>query len=143
MVITFICEVLGEENNGTTIATMNVVRYLRSKGHEVHVVCPDKDKKGLEGYYVVPRIHFGIFDSYVKRNGVTLASAKAFKDEGLLALIRNSDVVHFNFASKLTLLCSQYAHAHGVACTASFHTQAENFTNHVGLMRRSFANFLI
>ena len=143
MVITFICEVLGEENNGTTIATMNVVRSLRSQGHEVHVVCPDKDKKGLEGYYVVPRIHFGIFDSYVKRNGVTLASAKAFKDEGLLALIRNSDVVHFNFASKLTLLCSQYAHAHGVACTASFHTQAENFTNHVGLMRRSFANFLI
>ena len=144
MTITFICEVLGEENNGTTIATMNVVRYLRSKGHDVHVVCPDKDKKGKEGYLVIPRIHFGPFDRYVEKNGVTLSSSKGFKkNEALLSLIRKSDVIHFNFGSKLTLLCAQYAHEHGIPCTASFHTQAENFTNHVGLMRNSFANFLV
>ncbi|MCR5078463.1 MAG: glycosyltransferase [Bacilli bacterium] len=144
MVITFICEVLGEENNGTTIATMNVVRYLRSQGHEVHIVCPDEDKRGVEGYLVLPRIHFGPLDNYVAHNGVVLASAHGFKkNKELLALIEKSDVVHFNFASKLTLRSAKYAHAHGVACTASFHTQAENFTNHVYLMRSRFANWVI
>lgn len=28
MIITFVCDVLGEENNGTTIATMNVIRSM-------------------------------------------------------------------------------------------------------------------
>ena len=144
MVITFICEVLGEENNGTTIATMNVVRFLRSKGHEVHIVCPDKDKEGKEGYLVLPRIHFGIFDNYVAHNGVVLSSAHNFnKNKELLALIEKSDIVHFNFGAKLTLKSAKYAHEHGVPCTASFHTQAENFSNHVYMMKLSFPNWLI
>ena len=144
MIVTFICEVLGEENNGTTIATMNQVRFLKSQGHEVHIVCPDEDKRGVEGYLVVPRIHFGPFDNYVAHNGVTLASAKAFrKMPELKELIRKSDVIHFNFGSKLTYLCANYAHKHGVACTASFHTQAENFTNHVFLMKSRFANWAL
>ena len=95
MVITFVCEVLGEENNGTTIATMNVVRFLRSKGHEVHVVCPDKDKEGKEGYLVIPRIHFGPFDNYVAKNGVTLSSAKGFK--------KNNFIINFISNSKIQI----------------------------------------
>ncbi|MBQ0099864.1 MAG: hypothetical protein KBS91_04905 [Firmicutes bacterium] len=45
MKITIIAEVLGEANNGTTIACLNLINYLKSKGHEVKVVCPDQDKK--------------------------------------------------------------------------------------------------
>ena len=45
MKITIICDVLGRENNGTTIAAMNLIRSLKSKGHDVTVVCPDEDKK--------------------------------------------------------------------------------------------------
>lgn len=28
--ITIVCDVLGEENNGTTIAAMNLIRFLKS-----------------------------------------------------------------------------------------------------------------
>jgi hypothetical protein len=76
MKILFCCDVLGEENNGTTIATMNVARSLRKKGHEVRILCPDEMYRGQEGFYICPRIHFGPFDNYVKSNGVTLASKK-------------------------------------------------------------------
>ena len=32
MIVAVICDVLGEENNGTTIAAMNLIRTLREKG---------------------------------------------------------------------------------------------------------------
>ena len=53
MIITVICDVLGDENNGTTIACMNLIRGLKKRGHTVRVVCMDKDKMGREGYYIV------------------------------------------------------------------------------------------
>ena len=34
MIITVACDVLGEENNGTTIAAMNLINYLRRSKHE-------------------------------------------------------------------------------------------------------------
>ena len=48
MTITIVCDILGEENNGTTIACMNLIRYLRAQGHTVRVVCADQDKAGNE-----------------------------------------------------------------------------------------------
>lgn len=54
MTITIVCDILGEENNGTTIACMNLIRYLRAQGHTVRVVCADQDKAGNECFYVVP-----------------------------------------------------------------------------------------
>lgn len=45
MNITIICDVLGEPNNGTTIATLNLINFLQKQGHIVRVVCPDQDKK--------------------------------------------------------------------------------------------------
>ena len=41
MTITVVCDVLGEENNGTTIAAMNLIRSLKAKA-EVRVICPMK-----------------------------------------------------------------------------------------------------
>lgn len=46
MKITIVCDVLGKENNGTTIAAMNRIRYLREHGHEVRVLCCDQDRIG-------------------------------------------------------------------------------------------------
>lgn len=43
--ITIVCDVLGEENNGTTIAAMNLIRSLKAKGHNVTVVCPDESRR--------------------------------------------------------------------------------------------------
>ena len=46
MIIAVVCDVLGEENNGQTVAAMNLIRFLKEKGHEVRVVCPDEERKG-------------------------------------------------------------------------------------------------
>ena len=141
MVITFVCDVLGQENNGTTIATMNVIRSLRSKGHEVRIVCPDQDKIGQPGYYVVPAINFGIFSHYVASNGVCPASGK---DLGpLKEALEGCDIVHFNFCGMLSGKACDYAHSLGIPCTASLHTQAENFTNHLKLENFYPANKLV
>ena len=35
MIITVVCDVLGEENNGTTIAANNLINFLREQGHTV------------------------------------------------------------------------------------------------------------
>ena len=72
MIITIVCDVLGEENNGTVVATMNLIRYLKSRGHTVRVLCADQTKIGEENYFVVPNYNFPKFiDSYIKKVGVT------------------------------------------------------------------------
>ncbi|MGN1262086.1 MAG: glycosyltransferase [Candidatus Enteromonas sp.] len=137
MVITFVCDVLGEENNGTTIATMNVIRKMRSAGHEVRIVCPDEDRVGQEGYYVARSINFGPFNSYVRHNGVQLAHA----DVALLrSAIEGADIVHCNFPAFLSCKAADLAHEMGVPVTSSFNAQAENYTNHVGLINSAAAN---
>ena len=91
MNVTMVCDVLGPENNGTTIAAMNLYRHLVKKGHNVRVVCPDKDKEGLDGFYVVSTVNFGPFNEYVRKNGVTLSKP----DDGILReAMKGADVVH-------------------------------------------------
>ena len=57
MKVTIICDVLGEANNGTSLAAYNLIITLVKKGHEVKVVCPDPDKKNLPGFYILKRSH--------------------------------------------------------------------------------------
>ena len=45
MNVTIVCDVLGEPNNGTTIATLNLIRHLTEKGHNVNVVSTDETSK--------------------------------------------------------------------------------------------------
>ena len=138
MVITFVCDVLGEENNGTTIATMNVARAMAEKGHEVRIVCPDEFRKGQPGVYYVPPVNFGIFNGYVAHNGVVLSSTK--DKETIRKAVEGSDIVHFNFGGFLSGYTVKLCKELGIPTTASMHTQAENFTNHVFLHHWHFAS---
>ena len=77
MTITIVCDILGEENNGTTIACMNLIRFLRAQGHTVRVVCADQDKAGNECFYVVPELNLYLLNPIVERNGVrTMGSGR-------------------------------------------------------------------
>ena len=140
MKILFVCDVLGEENNGTTIAAFNVIRYLKSKGHDVRILCCDKDKQGQPGIFVCPSLNVGPFNNYVRRNGVSLAIAdkkiveEAFKD---------IDICHIMTPLLLGCYCAKYAHKHNIPLTAGFHVQAENVTNHFFLMNIEFANLAL
>ena len=92
MNVTIVCDVLGEPNNGTTIATLNLIRHLKNSGHRVNVVSADETSAEGENNYVVPTLHLGKFaDSVLRRNGVSLAKAD---EEVLKDAIRDADVVH-------------------------------------------------
>ena len=131
-----ICDVLGAENNGTTIAAMNLIRSLKAKGHNLKVVCPDEDKRGQDGFYVVSKYNFGPLNSYVEKNGVSLAKP----DEDILReAVTGADVVHILVPFALGHAAAEMATEMKIPVTASFHCQAENFTNHI-LMNSDFAN---
>lgn len=137
MKVVVVCDVLGEENNGTTIAAMNLIRSLKAKEHEVRVVCPDEARKGEEGYYVVPTINFGVLNDYVKKNGVTLAK----RDETTLReALEGMDVMHIITPFFLSIKAISIAREMGIPITAGFHCQAENFTNHIFLMNAKRIN---
>jgi glycosyltransferase involved in cell wall biosynthesis len=139
LIVTIVCDVLGPENNGTTIAAMNLIRFLKQRGHQVRVVCPDKDREGQEGFYVVPTLPLGPFRSYVEHVGVTIARG----DRAVLeAAIADADVVHIMLPFLLGTAALRCAKALGKPVTAGFHCQAENITSHVYLMNSPVANDL-
>lgn len=141
MVACIVCDVLGEKNNGTTLAATNLIDYLKSRGHEVRVVCCDKDKNGKENYYVTPTFNFGKFlNKVVEKNGVTIAKA----DEKIVReAIEGSDVVHLLIPFSLSRMAVKIAKELGKPVTASFHCQAENVTAHVFLMNAKMVNKLV
>lgn len=140
MKITVVCDVLGKENNGTTIAAMNLIRSLKAKGHTVRVVCPDEERKGQEGFFVVPTYNLLFLNGYVKRNGVALAKP----DEEIIgAAVKGADVVHVMIPFALGRAAMRIAKAQGIPVTAGFHCQAENFSSHIFMMNSELVNKLL
>ena len=130
MTVAIICDVMGAANNGASIAALNLINALRSRGHTVRVVCPDEEKQGEPGWYVVPRYHFGPFQRYVEKNGV----APAKLDRAVLeSAIADADIIHVMLPFALGKAAARYAAAHGIPLTAGFHCRAENITSHLFL----------
>ena len=139
MKIAIVCDVLGKPNNGTSLAAYNLIGFLRERGHDVTVVCADPDKKGKDGYVVVPVKNFGPLNLILKANNVTLAKP----DKAILErVIQGADVVHILMPFFLGAKASKLAKEAGVPVTASFHAQAENFTAHIACMDNRLINHL-
>ena len=140
MKVLIIADVLGSENNGTTIACMNLIRYLKSQGDEVNVVCCDQDKINKEGYYVVPSYNLGKFlNNYIKKNGVSIAKP----DKNILTkAIKETDICHAMVPFPLARKALKIAKKYGKPMTAGFHCQAENFTSHIFCKNVGFVNHL-
>ena len=138
MKVLIVSDVIGEENNGTTIACMNLVRYLKEQGDEVRILCPDQDKKDLPGYYIVPTLNLGpLINMMVKKNQVTLAKPKT---SIIKEALEGVDVCHIMLPFALGVKTLKVARKMGIPCTSGFHCQAENFTAHLGLMNCKLAN---
>lgn len=127
MKITIVSDVLGEENNGTTLVTMNLYRYLTARGHNVSFLCADASKKGLDGYYVVPNLNVGPFNNYVKKNGVTLAKPKR---DIIEAAIKDADLVYIMIPLALGAATAKIAYEMHKPIIGGFHMQAENLSSH-------------
>lgn len=141
MKIAIICDVLGKANNGTVIATINLINYLRDKGHTVYVVSSDKTKEGLGDYFTVPTLNLGApLNRVLKNNGVALAKP----DKKLLqSVIEKADIVHLQIPFMLSRSALKIALRLNKPITASFHCQAENFTSHIGAINIPFINHLV
>lgn len=139
MNITVVCDVLGEANNGTTIAALNLIRAMKERGHNVRVVCSDQNRKAEEGFYIVPTLNLGPFNGYLKKNGVTLSRP----DSKIVSeAIEGADVVHFMTPFSLSRKAIKLAKKKGIPLTAGFHCQAENFTSHLFLKDSKIINRL-
>lgn len=140
MNITVVCDVLGEANNGTTIAALNLIRSMRERGHTVRVLCPDQNRKGEPGFFVVPKANLGpLINNYLKKNGVALSRPRT---DIVSAAIEGADVVHFIMPFPLGNKATRLAKKRGIAVTAGFHCQAENFTSHLFLKDSKLANWI-
>lgn len=92
MKICIICDVLGEENNGTTIAAMNLIRSLKSKNYDLKIICCNKDKTTDSSYYILPERNFLILNPIIHRNDVRLAKLDKKK---VINWIKDADHIHF------------------------------------------------
>ena len=137
MNITIICDVLGEANNGTSLAAYNLINTLVEKGHNVKVVCPDPDKAKLPGYYILKTLSLGPFNNYLKKNGVSLAKGDR---KIIYQACKDADIVHglvpFSAAKRARKFCKK----NHIPFTTGFHMQAENFTSHIFMMASNLVN---
>lgn len=140
MKIVVVCDILGKKNNGTTIASYNLINALKEKGHEVKVVCCDQDKEGEEGFVILEQLNLGLLNKIVEKNGVTLP--KTDKKEILRAII-GCDIVHIMMPFPMGVRACKIAKRLGKPVTAGFHCQAELVSSHFGLMNVRTANKLI
>lgn len=139
MKIVIVCDVLGEPNNGTTLAAYNLIGFLKERGHDVTVVCADREKEGKEGFAVVPTQNFGPLNLLLKANNVSLAKG----DKNVLSrAMEGADVVHILMPFLLGAKASKLAKKAGIPVTASFHAQAENLTAHIACMNSRLVNHI-
>lgn len=133
MKIVIVCDVLGRENNGTTIAAMNLIRFLKARGHEVRILCADQEKKGQEGVYVVPNLNLGfLLNAYVAKAGVALAKPeKAI----ICKALEGVDLVHVMMPFPLGIKAAKLAKKMVLPLTAGFHMQAQNFTSYIKMCK--------
>lgn len=130
MKIAIIADVLGEENNGTTITVKRLIKHLKARGHQVEVVSPSAANE--TGFHQVKKIDFKIFNNYVKKNGVELAKP----DKDLLKqVIGECDVVHILMPFAMGRAAMRVANELNKPVTTAFHVQPENVSSHFGLQK--------
>lgn len=140
MNVVIVADVLGKENNGTTVACMNLIRYLKQRGDTVRIVCCDKEREGDDSFYIVPTMNLGpLLNMIVRKNGVSLAKPDR---KVLERAISGADVVHIMVPFALGRKAQRIAKSHCIPVTAGFHCQAENFTSHLLLMNSRLATKL-
>ena len=76
MNILVVCDVFGDNTNGTMVAQNNLINSMRKRGHHVSILCADQNSMGQPDVFVCPNLNVGPFNSYVEKEGVTLPKPK-------------------------------------------------------------------
>lgn len=131
MNILVVCDVFGDNTNGTMVAQNNLINSMRKRGHHVSILCADQNSMGQPDVFVCPNLNVGPFNSYVEKEGVTLPKPKRDIIEKSMEGI---DVVHIMQPLLLGPKAASIAYEKNIAITAGFHTQAENVSAQFKLM---------
>lgn len=137
MKILVVADILGAITNGTSMAAYNLIDALKKRGHEVRVICGDKDKEGVPGYYVCPLFNFYFFNGYVEKNDVHPAKADM---KIINQAMEGIDHVHIMLPFSIGNKVAKVANKRHIPVTAGFHMQAENFTSHFHFMKFRYVN---
>ena len=144
MKIVIACDVLGKKNNGTSMAAYNLIDYLKSKGHDVTVICNDKDKEGVQGYVVVSKLNLGKpLNKILDKNGVALTKIHKKDKEKIYNAVKGCDIVHCMLPFSLGIAVLKTAKDMEIPVTAGFHCQAENVTSHFFVMNSKLINKMV
>lgn len=142
MKLTIVADVLGEENNGTTITIKRLIDGLVKRGNEVNVVSPLKNEESVNPrYYGVDRRTFGVFTNYIEsKNGASFGKPDK---EVIKRAIEGSDIVHIELPFKMGKSALKVCRELDIPCTAGFHCQPENVSSHIGLKNSVLFNKLL
>ena len=136
MKITIICDVFGKENNGTTITASRLIKGLEERGHTVKVLSTfESDDK--EKYITAKKRSFGPFDTYVAKNGVTLAVAE---NDVIRKAVEGADLVHIMMPFALGKHAIPILNELDIPYTTAFHVQPENISTHLYLQNSKLVN---
>lgn len=143
MKICVVSDVLDEENNGTTIAAMNLIRSLKEKGHEVKIVCPVTKYHNGDDFYFVPKLKLPkVLQNIVDKNNVVIGRPKK---KIFYEAMKDCDVVHVMIPLFIGPKAARFAKKKlHKPVTIGFHAQAENVSSHIlGLMNSKMVNKII
>ena len=136
MNITIICDVFGEENNGTTITASRLINGLEQRGHKVTVLSTF-ESENKEKFVTAKKRSFGPFNNYIAKNGVKLAVA----DKDIIKkAVTGADVVHIMLPFALGKHALPILKELDIPFTTAFHAQPENVTSHIFLQNSKIAN---
>lgn len=123
--IAVVSDILGAEKTGMTAAAANMISYLKARGHEVRVICPDEERRGQPGYYVIlpvpPEEKTGLARLFKKETPLFSMQEMAEMKDAL----EGADVVHIVTPFRLGTLALQTAEALQLPVTADLHFTLE------------------
>lgn len=145
MVITFVIDLFGDKNNGTTITAMRTAQKFIESGHEVRIIAyiPEKvDPEDLKQYKVLRchKIQLPVFDWLVTANGFTFADAD---EKDIAEFIKGSDVVHLMLPFLLEAKARKVAKIMSIPVTSAYHLQPDSISYNVHLGKVQFVNTYI
>ena len=144
MVITFVVDMIGAKNNGTTVTAMRTAKTLKELGHEVRFICIVKGKNDelTKQYkiYNALKVNFFIFNSLVDSNGMYIGKLEKKDYPMIRNFIKGSDVVHLLMPFKLERQVRPIAKAMNIPVTCAMHVQPENVSYNLGMGKIGFIN---
>ncbi|MFA6624609.1 MAG: glycosyltransferase [Bacilli bacterium] len=143
MVITFVVDMFGSTNNGTTVTCMRTAKVLRELGNEVRIIAHIPEvHDDLTGFKVLncKMFKFPIFQPLIEKNGMTFATG----DEKQIAeFIQGSDIVHLFTPFSLEIKVRRVANVLNIPVTSAFHVQPENVSYNINMGKIKAVNCLV